>query len=166
MLTKIYWLHTCESDARIGIMARPCGNDWLENEIINLKNNKVGIVVSLLEKEEIKELQLIHEEELCKKNNIIYINFPIPDRDVPKHDNKLEQLIEILLSNLNNGISVVIHCRMGIGRASIIAASVLLKYGFKTDAITNKIIQTRGLKIPDTDQQLAWLKEREKQLKL
>jgi protein-tyrosine phosphatase len=166
MLTKIYWLHTCKSNARIAIMPRPRGNDWLENEIHNLKDNKVGIVVSLLEKEEIKELQLTREDELCKKNNIMYINFPIPDRDVPKHDNKLEQLIEILLSNLNNGISVIIHCRMGIGRASIIAASVLLKYGFKTDAIINKIIQTRGLKVPDTDQQLAWLKEREKQLKL
>ena len=59
MRTKIYWLHTFENAAKIGIMARPRGNDWLEDEIIHLKNQNVNVLVSLLERSEIEELNLV-----------------------------------------------------------------------------------------------------------
>ena len=34
-------------------MARPRGSDWLEDEINHLKNNEVGVLVSLLDRDEI-----------------------------------------------------------------------------------------------------------------
>jgi len=160
--TKIYWIHTFDNSARIGIMARPRGNDWLEDEITNLKNNQVGVLVSLLERDEIYDLNLDLEKELCLTKNISYINYPIPDRDVPKQNDNTDQLIDSLTKKLNEGLSVVVHCRMGIGRSSIIAAAVLLKYNLKTNDIIENIIRIRGIKVPDTEKQLLWLKEREK----
>ncbi len=162
MSTKIYWIHTFDNSARIGIMARPCGNDWLEEEIVSLKNNKVEILVSLLERDEIYDLKLEHEAELCRIQNIDFINFPIPDRDIPKQDNKIEQFINFLNGKLNSGLSVVIHCRMGIGRSSIIAAAVLLNYKkLSAGDIMLNISKIRGVKVPDTEKQLEWLKARE-----
>ncbi len=142
-------------------MARPRGNDWLEDEIISLKNQKVDVLVSLLEKSEIDELNLNLEEEICLSKNLDFINFPINDRDIPEKSEPLEQLIELLATKLTQGNSIVVHCRMGIGRSSIIAAAVLLKFNLKADDVIENICTVRGLQVPDTEQQLEWLKSRE-----
>lgn len=161
MFTKIYWLHTFDNAAKLGTMARPRGNDWLEDEINHLKSKNVGVLVSLLEKEEIRELKLEREGEFCKAKAIDFINFPIPDITVPTQKDKVNALINNLTSLLNNGITVVIHCRMGIGRSSIIAAAILLEFGFKATEIIDNISLIRGLKVPDTEEQLQWLIEKE-----
>lgn len=160
MPTSIYWLHAFDNGAKLGIMARPRGGDWLADEITHLKNNKVATLVSLLESNEIYDLELKLEKDFCKAQQIEYINFPIRDRGIPKSGNETDQLIELLSEKLNRGLSVVIHCRMGIGRSSIIAAAVLLKYKLKASDIIESICRIRGLKVPDTDEQLAWLRAR------
>ena len=160
MLTKIYWIHKFDNSAKIGIMARPRGDDWLEDEINHLKNSEVSVLVSLLERGEICDLKLEEEERLCKAKDITYISFPIADRDIPKQKGDIDDLIDLLTAKIDNGFSAVIHCRMGIGRSSIIAASVLLKYKLKTKDIMETICSIRGLKVPDTDEQLSWLKAR------
>ena len=55
MAIKIYWLHEFSNLARLGIMARPRGEDWLEDEIIGLRRQDVQVMVSLLEQDEIAE---------------------------------------------------------------------------------------------------------------
>ena len=161
MVTKLYWIHTFANSARIGIMARPRGNDWLEDEIINLKNSDVDTLVSLLERREILELDLAGEEKCCAENGITYLNFPIPDRDIPEQGGGIDQLIDQLTTKVDAGLSVVIHCRMGIGRSSIVAAAVLLTYKIKAADSIETISAIRGLTVPDTDRQLNWLEQRE-----
>jgi protein-tyrosine phosphatase len=161
MPTTIYWVHQFDNTARIGIMARPRGGDWLEDEIMHLKKQAVGVLVSLLERNEIYELGLSDEEQLCKGKNIKYINFPIVDRDIPKANADTDKIVDTLVQKIEKRQSVVIHCRMEIGRSSIIAASVLLKYKFKAKEIMDTISSIRGLKVPDTDKQLSWLISRE-----
>ena len=58
MRTNIYWLHRYESNARLGIMARPRGGEWLDDEIAALKKQEVGLLVCLLEANEIFDLKL------------------------------------------------------------------------------------------------------------
>ncbi|MGC4104277.1 protein-tyrosine phosphatase family protein [Ferruginibacter sp.] len=158
MNTKIYWIHQFENNARLGIMARPRGNDWLEDEINNLENHQVGVLVSLLESEEIYELGLEKEIHLCRQKGINCINFPVKDRGVPDSNEKVHALINLLAAKLNEGHSVVVHCRMGIGRSSIIAGAILLRYQSSVNNIIDNIIRVRGLNVPDTDEQLQWLK--------
>lgn len=142
-------------------MARPRGDEWLGDEIINLRKQNVGLLVSLLEKEETSELGLWQQEAFCKDNSIEFINFPIVDRDIPKKNSLTDKLIDLVLTKLTTGSSVVIHCRMGIGRSSIIAAAVLLHLGLKAETVIEDISKIRGLKVPDTDRQFQWLKARE-----
>ena len=160
MPTNIYWLHSVDNGAKLGIMARPRGGDWLVDEVNHLRNNKVVTLVSLLESDEIYDLELKMEKDLCRRKEIEYINFPICDRSTPKSGNETDQLIDMLFERLKGGHTIVIHCRMGIGRSSIIAAAVLLKFGLKGPEIIESICQIRGLKVPDTDKQLAWLMAR------
>jgi protein-tyrosine phosphatase len=162
LYTKIYWVHDFANGAKLGIMPRPRGGDWLEEEIIKFKKQNIGTWVSLLEQHEINELGLRDQQTLSSKHELEYINFPIVDRSIPEKGSKIDALIETLYQKTKTGNSVVIHCRMGIGRSSIIAGCILLKAGFKTDQILQKITSARGLKVPDTDQQVQWLKSREK----
>lgn len=161
MPSTVYWIHRFANSAKIGIMARPRGDDWLEGEIGHLKKSEVAVLVSLLEKDEIYDLKLSEEEQLCNAEGITYINFPISDRGIPKYGSGVDNLIDLLTARIDNQDSVVIHCRMGIGRSSIIAASVLLKYKLKAKEIIERICSIRGLKVPDTEEQLSWLKARE-----
>ncbi len=160
MTTEIFWLHTYKDSAKLGLMARPRGNDWLEDEIINLKKEKVTVLVSLLESTEINELGLSKEESLCKNHGVEYINFPIPDRDIPKSNQMTKSLVSKLMDRLNSGNTIVIHCRMGIGRSSIISALLLFQMGYKFEEAINHISKIRRLKVPDTKEQIDWLRSR------
>ncbi len=62
---------------------------------------------------------------------------------------------------IKKGHSLVVHCRMGIGRSSLIAASILLKMGNQSNVkdIIDKISIIRGLQVPDTEAQISWLKK-------
>ena len=156
MPSKVYWIKNLDNSARLGIMARPRGNDWLEDEIQALKSKKVDVLVSLLERSEILELNLEDEKMYCEVYGIQYINFPIPDRGVPQDD--IATLLKLLVQLVESGKSLVIHCRMGIGRSSIIAAAVLLKFGFGATELMNDIGVVRGVNVPDTEEQINWLK--------
>lgn len=160
MPTPISWIHQFENNVRLGIMPRPRGGDWLSDEIIYLKRNKVDLLVSLLEKSEVQELELQHEASFCKENKLQFLSFPIPDRGIPASDAGVERLIHDIKLAINQGNSVVIHCRMGIGRSSIIAGAVLLKFDENVDHILQKISAARRLKVPDTIEQVDWLKRR------
>jgi protein-tyrosine phosphatase len=159
MPTKIYWIHQFDNGARIGIMPRPRGGDWLEDEIIHFKRQYVTLLVSLLEREEIIELELQEEGVMCVKHRIEFMHFPIKDRSIPLAADKF---IQELSNKIDAGVSIVIHCRMGIGRSSIIAGSVLLLKGYKTIQILENISIARSMNVPDTEEQIVWLKKREK----
>lgn len=161
MPTKIHWIHIFENKAKLGIMARPRGGDWLEDEIGHLKTSEVGTLVSLLERDEVHELMLAKEDQVCAAQNIQFICFPIRDRDIPANKKDVDTLVEKLAQLIEVGVNVVIHCRMGIGRSSIIAGAVLVKYKLTSKHILEHISLVRGLKVPDTEQQVLWLKSRE-----
>lgn len=159
MAVKIYWICGADNEGRIGIMARPRGNEWLSEEMDSLRKQNVEVLVSLLEKEEITELGLLQEETLCGNFNISFLSFPIKDRDIPPKGMAVRNLINTLHNSVKAGHSVVIHCRMGIGRSSIIAAAVMKKLGFKKDILFDHISKLRGLTVPDTRAQVQWVLE-------
>jgi len=152
---RIYWIDYIQNGA-LGMMARPRGNDWLEDEIKKLKLADVKMVVSLLEEHEEAELQLTEEQEFCKQYDIEFVNFPIIDRGVPADPEAYLQLISRIEQQLENK-KVAIHCRMGIGRTSVIAAGVLLKSGYGRDGVFEYLSSVRTLTVPDTKEQEEWV---------
>src|SRR5215207_7452876 len=79
-MSRIHWI---EMPGRFAIMARPRADDWLEVDITEWRTSGVDLVVSLLEREEVSELGLQREAELCRACGIEFVSFPIPDRGVP-----------------------------------------------------------------------------------
>lgn len=155
---RIYWINTLEK-GNIGMMARPKGNDWLEDEIRKLSMSGVNMVVSLLEKHEEVELDIEKEHDLCEKYNIKYVNFPIKDRGVPEDIGSFLQLIYTIDESLRDDKKIAIHCRMGIGRTSVVAAGALIKNGHNPEDVFEFLSEKRTLVVPDTDEQIKWIKE-------
>jgi protein-tyrosine phosphatase len=138
-------------------MARPRADEWLQAEIDSWKTSGVDMVVSLLEQEEVSELGLQREAELCRSRAIDFMSFPIPDRGLPGSQREASQFAHSLAADLRDGRSVAIHCRAGIGRSSVMAACALICSGIEAEEALALIGAARGLTVPDTDEQREWV---------
>ena len=156
MLVKIYWIDGVER-GRLGIMPRPRGGDWLEDEIRSLKESGVDVVASLLERDELEELDITGEQSSCGARGISYLSFPIRDFGVPASRPQALSFARALRDCLGEGKSVVIHCRQGIGRSSLMAACVLLLGGTRAEEAFERIEKARGRPTPDTPEQRDWV---------
>ena len=166
MKTDIHWINDKKiGEKKLGTMARPRGNDWLDDEIKWLKIREIDCLVSLLENSEEWELGLQDEEKTCEKWDIEFINFPIKDVHTPKNEKAFIQLAKELANRITDNKKVVIHCRMGIGRASILAAATMINLGFEGKDIFETIGKYRKLKVPDTEEQKDWILSIEEKLK-
>jgi protein-tyrosine phosphatase len=159
MYSELYWIDTVDTP-KLAIMARPRAGDWLEDEIAHWKRSGVGIVISLLEPDEVNDLGLAMEAALCGESGIEYLSFPIPDRGLP-NDAGLAMRFAAKVTGKSKPIAI--HCRAGIGRSSVMAAAVLIANGITPAAALSAIEKARGLPIPDTDAQRDWVMKLQKQ---
>ena len=142
---------------RLGTAARPRAGDWLDGEIENWRSASVDMVVSLLEPHEVHDLKLNSERDICMQMGLTYLSFPVPDRGVPESLSRTRDLIALCTEQLVAGAGIIVHCRAGIGRSSMIAACVLVAVGNRPDTALEYIKAARGLPLPDTPAQAEWV---------
>ncbi len=151
-----YWIET-GIPAKLAIMPRPDGGKHLEDEIRTLKREGTDVLVSLLTPEEDAELALEYERAACSGHGIAFRSFPIPDRQVPESTEAFLRFLDSLHHDLLQGRSIVAHCRAGIGRSSLLLASLLRREGLSADDAFRRITHARGMLVPDTPEQLHWV---------
>ena len=152
----MYWIDGMKS-GRLCTAARPRAGDWLEDEIALWSRSGVDHVVSLLERDEIEDLDLGDEAAACMRAGLSFSSYPIPDRGLPYSPEEVTRLVEALSGDLAAGRGVLIHCRAGIGRSSMIAAAVCVFAGATPAEAFQRISAARGLRTPDTEQQIQWV---------
>ncbi|WP_405575465.1 tyrosine protein phosphatase [Streptomyces sp. NBC_01167] len=143
---------------QLSTMARPRGNDWLDDEMIALKNQGVDVLVSALTGPELDELGLADEPRTAAAAGLQFVAIPIPDRTVPDLATILPTLRRLAV-RLHEGAHIVTHCRAGIGRSSLLAAALLILSGVDPDTAWGQIERARGLTVPDTAEQREWTME-------
>jgi protein-tyrosine phosphatase len=67
------------------------------------------------------------------------------------------RFIEDLDVDLTAGKNISIHCRQGVGRAGLIAASLLVARGLQPADAFARISLARGASVPETAEQRAWV---------
>ncbi len=87
----------------------------------------------------------------------MFFSFPVPDRCVPESLSEVKKVVLELIEIIQNGLSIAIHCRQGIGRSSLLAASVLIGLGLSTSEAFIRIELARGCHVPDTEEQRSWV---------
>lgn len=153
-----YWIANT-APARLGTAARPRGGDWLESEMSSMRREGVDILVSLLTPHESSELDLTNEATTAAEAGIEFRNFPIPDRETPTSAEAFRAFVTELHQESQKGRSIVAHCRAGIGRSSLLTASLLTLNGHSAKEAFRLISAARGMQVPDTVEQVEWLRE-------
>jgi protein-tyrosine phosphatase len=156
MRPTLYWISTSAA-GRLATMARPRGGDWLAGELVALRELRVDALVSLLTAEEMLELDLAAEPDLARAAGLRFQSFPIRDYSVPRLNADTLDFIDQLVADVQAGQTIAVHCRMGIGRSSLIAASALTTLGFAPHEAFARIAAARGCSVPDTDEQQQWV---------
>ncbi len=156
MEAELYWIQAVGS-GRLATMPRPRGGDRLRAEIASLRAEGVDLLVSLLTPHEAETSELQTEAELCAALGIEFASYPIEDMRVPLSVVETRALVTRLLAALRAGRGVAVHCRAGIGRSSTVAACVLVATGLAPDEAFARITAARGVELPDTDEQRAWV---------
>lgn len=141
----------------LAVMARPVPGEWIAEEFAGISSFGIDRVVSLLEPDEALDIGLGDEEEYCKQNGMEFVSYPIADRGLPDSVVEFSKFTHMLYESTGRGISTVVHCRAGIGWTGIVAAGVLLQAGFEPDEAFQHIAKARGMSVPDTDEQRAWI---------
>jgi len=151
-----YWIDT-GLPAKLAIMPKPNGGKHLDAEIRLLKREGANVLVSLLPPDEAFDLGLEHERAACDVHGILFRNFPIPDRGIPDSTMAFLKFLDVLHHDLLSGRSIVAHCYAGIGRSSLLLASLLRREGLSADDAFRRITQARQALVPDTPAQLRWV---------
>ena len=156
MKTELYWISGPWS-GKLGIAARPRGGDWLKDEMLSWRRAGVNTVLSVLTRDEERELELDRESRETLAVGIEFLALPIPDRQVPMSERAVTTVLTKLDAELSAGKNVIIHCRQGIGRSGLLAACLLVVRGWDPDAAVLALSQARGVQIPETREQRDWI---------
>jgi protein-tyrosine phosphatase len=157
MHTKVFWYHPLPQ-GKIGIAPRPRNDEWitLASEIQHFKSQGIDTIVSLLERAEARFLGLHQEAEICEKYEVKFINFPIVDVSIPPDIQSFTKLMDELNEELQADKTILVHCRMGIGRCSMTLAALLASRGIAPHQAFQEISQIRGVRVPDTEEQIKF----------
>jgi protein-tyrosine phosphatase len=158
MKTEIFWINGLPK-GRLGIASRPRGGDWLDTEVRAWRATGIDCVVSALTPAEGLELELGGEAAVCQNHGMEFEYLSIPDRGVPKTISSMKRLMSSVVGKLEAGETVLVHCRQGIGRASLIAASVLVSFGEEPESAFSRVESARGRPVPDTEEQRLWVRQ-------
>lgn len=156
--TELHWVKEIEP-LRLALMARPRGADGLADEVASWQAANIKLVVSLLEAQEARELELGDEATECDAAGIRFISLPIADRGVPKDRLAVSTLSKEVASILGSGVAVAIHCRAGIGRTALFAGCVLHELGTPLAEIFPMLSRARRVEMPDTLEQAEWVRK-------
>ena len=158
MQANVFWV-AGPWRGRLGILPRPRGGDWLGDETAAWREANIDIVVSLLEPEEEAHLVLEGEAAAAAARGIDFRPFPVPDRGVPASRESVAELAGEIVDALDTGKNVAVHCRQGIGRSGLIVAGVLVAARRDLATALQTIKESRGLEVPETDEQRQWLRD-------
>jgi protein-tyrosine phosphatase len=156
MSQRIYWIESGAA-GRLAILARPAP-ERISEEVAAWRDAGVTTVASLLEPEEQRALGLRAEAELCRAHGIDFAAFPIPDRGIPASLEGAVALARRLAHTIEAGGTVGVHCHACIGRSGMIAAAVLMALGRSEHQALELVAAGRGLRVPETPEQRAWVK--------
>jgi protein-tyrosine phosphatase len=119
----------------------------------------VDVVVSLLTTGEIEEFGLAEEVNSVRAGGMEFVSLPVSDRGVPESNDQFAEIVARLGDLIAAGKVVGIHCRAGIGRSALLAASLLIASGLSPADAFERIRIARGAPVPDTPGQRAWVEQ-------
>lgn len=158
-MTKALEIYKIPIDKKKYLFTMPAPIKGAKNRFYatELLERDVALVVSLLSPEEISIHGLKNQEETYRKVGLDYLNFPITDFSTPTDKDSFVSLVQELSTKIEAGKNIVIHCKAGVGRSSLLAGAILIYFGYDVKKVFEYIAKYRGVKVPDKQSQVKWL---------
>lgn len=141
---------------RVSTMPHPSGGRHLAAELESLRARGTDILVSALTPGEQRRLDLTGEAAAASAAGLEFHGAPIGDFGIPDRE-EITPTLAHLLDRLHGGAHLVVHCWAGIGRSSLLAASLLVLDGVEPDDAWRLISDARGVAVPETAEQRSWV---------
>ena len=155
---RFYWVQS--PVGRIATAAAPDADNMIQ-EIADMQEEKVEFVLSLLEAVEALQIGLTNEKLILEAAGIKFAQIPIADFGVPENGSEIDSVVLDMARYLETGGSLVVHCRGGIGRSSMVVSAILTSLGVKSNDALHHIEKARGLRVPETTAQREWVTDRD-----
>ncbi len=115
------------------------GGSWLRDldvDLAAISKWDAGLVVTLMERHEFDLLRVPDLPERVLAHGMDWSHLPIRDVDIPAapFDAVWDGVRATMLTRLEDGGRVVLHCRGGLGRTGIVAALLLIEIRMEADA--------------------------------
>lgn len=75
--------------------------------------------------------------------------------ETPQSTTAFARFVREIQGDPNTGRGVGVHCRASIDRSSLLLAAVLCAEGFSPGAAFQRLSTARGMKVPDTSEQMS-----------
>ena len=153
---KVDWFSHPKFTGKIGITLCPgkrqpmsWSGGWnrdLETDIGDIAKMGTCTVISLIDEEEMKDLQVSKLGDVVTKYKMDWIHLPLRDTTVPSDDfvRTFVEMLPFITAGLGSEDKIVIHCKGGLGRAATIASMILGLYGEAAKDSINKIRKKRS----------------------
>lgn len=137
---ELYFIETPAS-GRLATAGRPRSGEQLAREMARLREAGVEVLASVLSPSEVSALGLDAEREYAAGAGIEFLSFPFEDHGLPASDVSVTRFTAALAQRVAEGKTVVVHCRAGIGRSSLMAAVTLMRLepGLTADTAAKRI---------------------------
>ena len=134
------------------------GGRWdrdLDIDIEAVRTWKPDLVLSLLEEHEYAGLGIPQFRETAIRAGVPWEFAPIPDGGVPgpEFDLAWRAIAPRVANILREGGRVLIHCRAGLGRTGLVAASILVDFGASAQETLDAVRAARAKTIETTEQE-------------
>jgi protein-tyrosine phosphatase len=115
----------------------------LQKDLARLRQHYgTDVLVTLLEAEDFAQLQIPDLLSEAQAQGMETRWFPIPDYGTPSSMQELIELVQFILVRAEQGQTIVIHCKAGLGRTGLVSAACLVALGCSVDgafALVRKI---------------------------
>jgi protein-tyrosine phosphatase len=110
---------------------------WQRNLALDLdrlrQHYQIDLLVSLIEESELSQLNIPHLFTEVSQRGMCSLWFPIPDFRAPASIPATMNLVGEILRAVEQGKTVVTHCKGGLGRSGLIIASCLTTLGYTAE---------------------------------
>jgi len=124
----------------------------LADSVTTLKQAGTTMLLTLMFDEEIKKNNAEQLPQVCKQNDIAWLQLPISDDAAPNQafETQWQENKEQIIETINNKGTIAVHCKGGSGRTGLVIGLILLAAGWPSAKIIEEIqkIRPKALKNP------------------